>query len=66
MQDETRCPKCGSENVKRIIYGYPSPETVEDFYAGRVVLGGCMICPDYPDYRCANCGHEWLYSPDCQ
>jgi hypothetical protein len=40
-------------------YGYPSPEMVEESYAGRVVLGGCILFPDSPDDRCSSCGHEW-------
>jgi hypothetical protein len=59
MQDTKRCPKRGSGNMLPIRYGYPSPELVEESYAGRVVLGGCILFPDSPDHRCGSCGHEW-------
>jgi hypothetical protein len=57
----TRCPRCGSADVVPIRYGYPGPEMVEDYEAGRVQLGGCMIHHDYPDHACRDeaCGHEW-------
>jgi hypothetical protein len=58
----TRCPRCGSADVLPIRYGYPGPEMVEDWHAGRIALGGCMIHPDYPDHACRGCGHEWRSS----
>ena len=53
-----RCPRCDSEYVLPIRYGYPGPKMVEDYHAGRILLGGCMIHPDYPHWRCLDCGYE--------
>ena len=43
----------------RIVYGMPSPEMVEESIAGRVALGGSVMWPEAPDWRCVVCGHEW-------
>jgi hypothetical protein len=59
MRNEKRCPRCGAEDVVKIVYGLPTRVTMEDLYAGKVALGGCMISPDSPDYVCDSCGHEW-------
>jgi len=53
------CPRCSSEDTVPIVYGYPGPKLTEPSIRGEVVLGGCMVWPDAPDYTCKNCGHEW-------
>ena len=50
-----RCPNCNSENIIDIIYGYPTDELLEDSKAGRVVLGGCIVEPSNPIFKCNNC-----------
>ena len=37
------CPKCKSNNVIPIMYGYPAPEAIEEEEKGNLKLGGCMI-----------------------
>ena len=59
----TRCPRCGSEDVLPIVYGYPGPELDEESLAGRVVLGGCLVGPDSPEFHCKVCEHDWRTSP---
>jgi hypothetical protein len=54
-----RCPRCHSDEVVPILYGTPSPEMVEESRAGRVALGGRMVWPEAPDWRCVMCSHEW-------
>lgn len=49
------CPKCGSKNVKVIMYGLPSPGTSSK----NVVSGGCCIDDDSPKWHCGRCRHEW-------
>ncbi len=41
----TRCPRCGSSNTAKIIYGYPlfNEEMQEKLDSGKWVLGGCCI-----------------------
>jgi hypothetical protein len=53
------CPECGASKTAPIVYGMPGPELVAKADAGQVILGGCMIGPGQPDYRCGACGHEW-------
>lgn len=54
-----KCPHCGAK-VLRIQYGYPSPETMEAAERGELLLGGCCISPDSPDYACPVCGQSFI------
>ena len=56
-----QCPKCGSKNAVKIVYGMPSYDLFEEAQAGKVKLGGCVITEDNPDYCCKDCEHE-LYN----
>ena len=49
------CPRCGSPDAVEIVYGYPTAETFEASERGEVVLGGCVIGPEAPDYVCRTC-----------
>jgi hypothetical protein len=53
-----RCPACSSDEVVRIAYGYPGPDLIADYEAGRVVLGGCCVSDADPSWRCMACGVE--------
>ena len=55
------CPKCKSNNVISIMYGYPAPEAMEEAEKGNLKLGGCevFIGGGQPDRFCKDCGHEW-------
>ena len=53
------CPKCGKAEPMRIAYGYPSSEMIVASGRGEVVLGGCMVRPDSPTWRCRACRHAW-------
>ena len=55
------CPKCKSNAVIPIIYGYPAPEDVAEAEKGHLKLGGCkeFIGVGRPDRFCKDCGHEW-------
>ena len=46
-----KCPFCGSEDIKDIIYGLPSP----DFDYSKYISGGCCVMPDSPQWHCDNC-----------
>jgi len=54
-----QCPRCGSKNSIRIVYGYPSHELFNEAEAGKVKLGGCCIFEGSPEYFCKDCEHEW-------
>jgi hypothetical protein len=49
------CPACGSRDAAPIVYGYPSSETWEAEERGEVVIGGCLVGPESPDYECRQC-----------
>lgn len=55
------CPKCGSKEVVRIVYGLPSPELMEEANRGKVALGGCCISGNDPQWHCNGCEHEWRH-----
>ena len=56
-----RCPKCGTERVLPIAYGYPSPEMQDAIQRGELALGGCIVgrAGGDPLWRCAACKHEF-------
>ena len=53
-----KCPKCGSVKVANILYGLPAwdPEMEKEIEEGRIVLGGCMVSDDDPEWQCVDCG----------
>jgi hypothetical protein len=51
-----QCPKCCSENdVIPILYGMPGPDMVIEEEAGKIKLGGCLICDENPQWFCKKC-----------
>ena len=56
-----KCPKCGAISIASVIgYPYMSEDLQDDLDSGRVVLGGCVIRPDFePDRHCNECFYEW-------
>ncbi len=56
-----KCPKCDSNSVAKIIYGLVAyDEQMErDLDAGKIVLGGCCISNDSPEWHCNECWHKW-------
>ena len=59
-----KCPKCKSENIIPIVWGYPTQELLDDDEAGRVISYGDLIPPNPPDSHCKSCGHEWMNNPE--
>lgn len=55
----TNCPRCGTDDIIPIRYGFPSREMFERAYAGEVVLGGCVIWLDAPTSHCRRCGNDF-------
>ena len=53
------CPSCSEKKGVEIVYGMPSEELAKKAELGEVALGGCVIEPNQPDYRCMSCGFEW-------
>lgn len=54
-----KCPKCGSKNSVKIVYGMPSFKLFQEAEAGKVKLGGCCIIEGGPEYYCKDCKNEW-------
>jgi len=56
---ERKCPKCNSNKVIPILYGYPPVDLWEKEKRGEVKLGGCIVTSDNPKWYCKDCGNEW-------
>ena len=54
-----KCFTCGSLDVAKIIYGYPTVEAFKEQEEGKIKLGGCLISEDSPQYHCNKCGEKW-------
>jgi len=53
------CPQCDSANVAAIEFGFPSPEMIDARERGDIVLGGCCVEVNGPEWHCKDCEHEW-------
>ncbi len=55
------CPKCKSNNIIPIMYGYPAPEAFEKAEKGNLKLGVCeiFIGGGQPECFCKDCEHKW-------
>lgn len=49
------CPRCGSSGVVEIVYGLPGGEAVAAEQRDEIVLGGCLVGDESPDYVCRAC-----------
>lgn len=51
------CPRCGSRDVARILWGLPaySAEMKRELDAGELTLGGCVISESNPLFACNAC-----------
>lgn len=55
-----KCIDCGSRNVRKIVYGYPSREMMVEESLGKIKLGGCcLVIGVSPEYYCNDCNREW-------
>ena len=37
----------------------PGIEMQKEYNEGKIMLGGCVIDPETPDYHCKDCSYEW-------
>ena len=51
------CPECRSREVIPIVYGLPSVEVAE---RDGIELGGCIVDPESPRWRCRGCGEGFV------
>lgn len=54
-----RCPDCSSDDVARIVYGYPDLKMMDDEQEARIKLGGCCVTEDDPEWHCWKCQRDW-------
>ena len=68
LRRPTACPACGSDRLKRLVWGRPSEEGQVWIDRGTAITAGCTPPPYPPQWRCSGCGHEWkdLTDPDQQ
>lgn len=71
---QIKCPRCGSRNTARYIYGYPiyDEEMLQMLDSGKWVLGGCCISSIevngrvvdiMPKRKCNDCGKDFAAEP---
>ena len=53
------CPKCKSNMIIDIVYGYPSEEMSEHADSNKIALGGCCIEPSNHKFKCKSCWEEF-------
>ena len=51
------CPNCDSPRIAKIQYGHPiyDDKMGKDISEEKIVLGGCCVTDDDPDYQCVEC-----------
>jgi hypothetical protein len=55
-----RCPKCDSDEVTEIFYGYiPFPQRPQSKVAKYAGPGGCLVSSDSERFHCKECGNRW-------
>ncbi|KYC52473.1 MAG: hypothetical protein AMQ22_00809 [Candidatus Methanofastidiosum methylothiophilum] len=59
MEKNSKCPKCGSNNIVPIVYGMPSYEFLEKEGVQEVLLGGCIVNDSSPIWHCKDCQNYW-------
>jgi DNA-directed RNA polymerase subunit M/transcription elongation factor TFIIS len=54
-----KCPKCNLKKAVEILYGYPSPETLQAWHSNEIELGGCIVGREMFNRKCINCNYQW-------
>ena len=54
-----KCPKCNKKEAIQILYGYPSPETLQAWYSKEIEIGGCIVDRKMLNRKCINCNYQW-------
>ena len=53
-----KCKRCRGK-VLNVQYGEPGKEMMEAAEKGEIILGGCCISQESPDYQCSSCGQRY-------
>lgn len=51
----TQCQTCYQTTVVEIVYGDPTEEAYQLSEEDKLVLGGCVILGNSPDWECVQC-----------
>ena len=54
-----KCPTCKKKEPVQILYGYPSPETLQAWHNNEIELGGCIVDEEMLNRKCMNCSYQW-------
>lgn len=55
MSESPLCQKCRAPMLP-ILFGMPTHEAFEASERGEVILGGCCVTGNDPDWQCPTCG----------
>jgi len=55
------CPQCKSTSIAEILWGFPpnSDFLRDEIKQKKIVLGGCIITDNDPQWECNSCHHRW-------
>ncbi len=61
-----KCPICGFKPVGTILSGLPAfDEKMEkDIECGKIIIGGCLVTDNQPQWACKACGTEFIREVD--
>ena len=61
MSEEPKCPYCKTTNIAEILWGFPptSDFLQDQIKLKKIVLGGCIITDNDPQWECNSCHHRW-------
>lgn len=54
-----KCPRYGSKDIVRIVYGEPTYEACLASEQGKLILGGCCFSDICPTKHCKSCGQDF-------
>jgi transposase-like protein len=57
----TQCPQCKSTSIAEILWGFSSDSDFlqDEIKKKKIVLGGCLITDNDPQWECNSCHHRW-------
>ena len=63
----SNCPSCNSKDVARIFWGEPADSEMifKKIKEKKIVLGGCIVTDNDPEWECNSCHHRWGQRYDC-
>ncbi len=53
------CPKCNSNMIIDIVYGFPTKKMLEKASSNKITLGGINYDDNDLEYKCKSCGYEF-------